>query len=646
MAFLAGLGWLGWKSLKGQEAIAEQERVDRLDTSTNLVVSRIQQSLTDIESELAGLATIAEPDLVKAASDYGGRIPSDGLLVIFSSGAVQAYPAGRLLYFPAVPIHEEHIVSAFAAGEAYEDRDDLAGAIQYFDELKKTTDDVLTRAGALVRLARDQRRIGRLDQALGTYSELAQLGAVSSVVGPSDLLAWRKRCEILRELGLMADLAREARALESELNRGHWPLTHQAYDDYVREVRQWIASSGGASRAPADPDALTSSLAETVDDLWEQWQRNPRPPGLQTLRKSSDSGGGQILTIGRGAPDRFVGLVAGPGFLLERVGRPLRGVSQSENVEVELGTLEGQNVLEPGPLTPGGARKTIVAETRLQWQVRVVSSEAAGGSTLTGGGWLLAGGLSFVFLLVVAGTYFSARAMAREMEATRLQSDFVAAVSHEFRTPLTLLRQFSDMLAEGRVSSDEERSKYYAALQRGTRRLTRLVENLLDFQRLEAGSQAFKLKPLAAQEWVEGLTSEFQEEVRSQGYGVEVNWEGPPGVIVRADETVLGRALWNLLDNAVKYSPDCKTIWVDGRLDGDRVTIGVRDRGIGVPSEEQRAIFGKFVRGASSNGHVVKGTGLGLALVQQIVQAHGGTVRLESTVGEGSTFWISLPAHG
>jgi hypothetical protein len=76
MAFLAGLGWLGWKSLKGQEAIAEQERVDRLDTSTNLVVSRIQQSLTDIESELAGLATIAEPDLVKAASDYGGRIPS------------------------------------------------------------------------------------------------------------------------------------------------------------------------------------------------------------------------------------------------------------------------------------------------------------------------------------------------------------------------------------------------------------------------------------------------------------------------------------------------------------------------------------------------------------------------------------------
>jgi hypothetical protein len=119
-------------------------------------------------------------------------------------------------------------------------------------------------------------------------------------------------------------------------------------------------------------------------------------------------------------------------------------VSQSENVEVELGTLEGQNVLEPGPLTPGGARKTIVAETRLQWQVRVVSSEAAGGSTLTGGGWLLAGGLSFVFLLVVAGTYFSARAMAREMEATRLQSDFVAAVlarvSYAAHTASSVLR--------------------------------------------------------------------------------------------------------------------------------------------------------------------------------------------------------------
>jgi signal transduction histidine kinase len=108
--------------------------------------------------------------------------------------------------------------------------------------------------------------------------------------------------------------------------------------------------------------------------------------------------------------------------------------------------------------------------------------------------------------------------MTREMEAVRLKSDFVAAVSHEFRTPLTLLRQFSDLLAEDRVSNEQERRRYYAAIQRGTRRLTRLVEDLLDFGRMEAGSRSFRFERVDVRSWFTKLTSEFEEEIRSKGY--------------------------------------------------------------------------------------------------------------------------------
>ena len=247
-------------------------------------------------------------------------------------------------------------------------------------------------------------------------------------------------------------------------------------------------------------------------------------------------------------------------------------------------------------------------------------------------------------LLAVAGSYFSARAMTRELETARLQSDFVAAVSHEFRTPLTSLRQFTDLLADGRQSSQEDRDQYYGALRRGTQRLTRLVENLLDFGRMDAGSHEVILQAVPAKELVQRVVAEFQEEVQHRGYQVDLAWHGDEAV-VHADAAALERALWNLLDNAAKYSPRSKTIWVRGDVEDGRFVLSVRDQGIGIPKDEQSEVFRKFVRGAAATASAVKGTGLGLTLVRQIVEAHGGEVRLESRPGEGSTFSIVLPTQ-
>jgi signal transduction histidine kinase len=173
-----------------------------------------------------------------------------------------------------------------------------------------------------------------------------------------------------------------------------------------------------------------------------------------------------------------------------------------------------------------------------------------------------------------------------------------------------------------------------------------LVENLLDFGRLEAGSRAFDLRPSPAKELVERIVVEFREEAIGRGYRVEMSWLGSGDGVVLADAPALGRALWNLMQNAVKYSPDCKTVWVEGIGRSDRVEIRVRDRGIGVPEADRDRIFEKFVRGGDLGGNGVKGTGLGLALVRQIIDAHGGEVTLESEVDEGSTFSMILPTQG
>ena len=175
---------------------------------------------------------------------------------------------------------------------------------------------------------------------------------------------------------------------------------------------------------------------------------------------------------------------------------------------------------------------------------------------------------------------------------------------------------------------------------RETERLRQLVEGLLDFGRLEGGG-AFRFERLDAASLVRDTVAECQEGVRADGYSIELS-PMPDAVFVRADHEALVRALWNLLDNAVKYSPDTRVVWVDLQARDERCLITVRDQGLGIPAAEQPHIFARFVRGAESKARRIRGTGIGLAMVRQIARAHGGDVRLESEPGRGSRFTIEL----
>lgn len=649
---LAGLGWLGWRSFQQDRAVEVQRVRDRLESATDLIAAEIRQNLAEVEEQLTRLSLLPAADVDEAGSAYSKDLGEDALIVVFESAAVRAYPSQRLLYYPALAAPEEPGGQQFAEGEVLEFRArDFAGAIAYFRDLARAHDDndERIRAGALLRLARNQRKAGQSDAALDTYRELASLGRVPVGGWPAELVARRARCDLIEQLGRRAELRVEAQQLDDDLHSGRWPLTRAAHMHFTAETRRWLEADGASLEGATGPTSVALSLATGVDSLWERWQEDRGALNMLAGRSSLVSHDRSVFLLWRGTTNRLVALVAGPGFLERQVVGPVQGLLERQGVGVVLADGEGQTLVSYQGTTGSQTQSVLrtMADTRLPWTLRVMSADPeADLAQLAARRRLLFAGLGFVALLAVAGSYFSARAMTREIEAARLQSDFVAAVSHEFRTPLTSLRQFTDLLADGRVSAEAERDNCYAALRRGTRRLTRLVENLLDFGRIEAGFHEFILEPLRAQDWVQRVTSEFLEEVRERGYRVELEWKGASEVLIRADEAVLGRALWNLLDNAVKYSPSCKTIWVEGAVEENWLIVSVRDHGVGVPTDEQREIFRKFVRGSVPTGHAVKGTGLGLALVDQIVQAHGGKVRLESRVGEGSTFSIVLPLAG
>jgi signal transduction histidine kinase len=171
--------------------------------------------------------------------------------------------------------------------------------------------------------------------------------------------------------------------------------------------------------------------------------------------------------------------------------------------------------------------------------------------------------------------------------------------------------------------------------------LTRLVESLLDFGRMEAGARPYRLEPLDVAALAEDVVRDFRQQV--DGAGFTIHYTGPPGgVMARADRDALTQALWNLLDNAVKYSGESRDVHVEVERNRD-VVIRVRDAGYGIAPSEQKQIFRKFARGAAAREHGVKGTGIGLAMVKHIVDAHGGTIRVDSEPDRGSTFTIGLP---
>jgi signal transduction histidine kinase len=295
-------------------------------------------------------------------------------------------------------------------------------------------------------------------------------------------------------------------------------------------------------------------------------------------------------------------------------------------------------------LTPGtdGAIERASSATGLPWTVLVASTDVqAELQQFAARRRLLLGSLVLVAIVICAGSYFIARAFARELAVARLQSDFVSAVSHEFRSPLTSMRQLSEIFNEA-ARSKARRKTYYQALDRATARLHKLVEGLLDFGRMEAGAMVYRKADVDGGALVTSVVSEFQREAVDRGYVVELKTpDHLPNI--HGDPEALGRALWNLLDNATKYSPECKTVWVDVEPEGRDLAIRVRDRGMGIPATEQREIMRKFVRGAGAAVAGIKGTGIGLAMVKHIVDAHGGALQLESAPGQGSTFSILLP---
>jgi len=316
--------------------------------------------------------------------------------------------------------------------------------------------------------------------------------------------------------------------------------------------------------------------------------------------------------------------------------------SDAQQSRVNVVDGEGRIVFGP-PLSRGGLTLGRPFETTLyKWTLNVTMTSAEELAAAVARRRVLEMvlvGLSGI--VVIAGLAVILVAAERERKLSNLKSDFVANVSHELKTPLSLVRMFGELLESGRVESDEKRQQYLQIIVSESERLGALIENVLDFAKVERGKAAYEFSSGRVGEVVSRAVEACRVRAERERVTLELNVaEALP--LVDLDERAIEIAIINLVDNALKYAPDGELVSVSVRQQASAIEIRVIDRGTGIPAEDRRRIFERFVRGKTALGKQVRGSGIGLALVKHIAEAHDGAVWVEDALPHGSVFVLTL----
>jgi signal transduction histidine kinase len=633
------LGVFALRTLRQEGRLAQQQIQERLERIAAQIGRDLDVQLTQWQNALQSTSreVMAEPISWPEMVREGVEAPGSGVIIWLDGKKLQAYPSGQLLYTIAdvsTPITpQEPLPASIAQAESLElSQKDYPRAIRAYQRLLDSSDATL-RPLLLHRLARSYHKASRFDDAVRAYQKLAKLNPAYIGELSSDLIARSELCALAAEHGDSAVLTTSALALYGDLTRGRWSLEKARYLYYSDQLRSWLKDSA----TKADQIKAIEKLEERKLALTDAVKKLLVEPKRLLFGNTA-----AYLAFWQTDPLRAIVLSA--DFLDSRLWPSVLSPAAADDLNAVLYSPDGKVVFGSPPEgvpSLSFTRPIGLAGTPFRMQVWPREPEKLYADLKQRQNLYMAT-LIFVVVLLVFGSYITTRTVKRELEVARMRANFVSTVSHEFRSPLTGIRQLAEMLFHGRVPGAERQRRYHKMILQESERLGRLVENLLDFSRMEEGRKEYRLAPLSTSAWLRELVGNFQSEITENGISIVANI---PEVLpaISADAEALGCAVHNLLDNAVKYSPGSKTVWLDASAGNGSVTISVRDQGVGIAEPDRKHIFDKFYRVGGEISLKVKGAGLGLSLVRHIVAAHGGAIECESRVGEGSEFAIRIP---
>jgi signal transduction histidine kinase len=616
------LALLGLRSVRAERIEREQQVREQQTQVARLADAALAAALSEVENALARAGKPTPPP----ADDFVFTIEPQGLLIFQHDkvwfGEADAPKLRAVEWPPATQLLIERAQAAEAQGS------------------------VRAAAGLY-------RRLMGAEPKLRGWAEisLARLGQERGEAGVSALLAsplW-SRAEELTPTGLpvallicpyVERLPREERGrfaplLRQTLERlrgGRWWLSYDERHFYDLELRRLLES---AEARPLADDARLGELAA----LERVIRASPPDKSAAATRSFERGGHGAYLILWTPANgDGWRGIALTPPRAAELSGAALAPLLAGQPFAAALRDARG-GLLWGG--LPHESPPSLAVPLQAVRGLELVFGGAAQGGWLRRRERLWYGFIVLLVVMLSVGLAMTARVVQREVELGRMQNEFIAAVSHEFKSPITSIRLLMERLTSGRVESAAV-GEYHVAICRETDRLERLVNRLLEAQQMQAARRQYNFAPASLHAIIEAAAAQLRPQAEAKSIRLEIRIEDAIPELP-LDKSALTDALENLLDNAIKYSPAGSRVAVTARAADHTVRVEVCDEGIGIEPGDLPRVFDRFYRARHGDRHSVKGTGLGLALVKAAVEAHGGTVEVESRPGQGSRFSLQLP---
>jgi len=650
-----------------------------------LFKTQILSRVNEVENTLQNL--VQTPSLIKR--DYEAinillhsRLDENNLLKQFFIVYSNAGP-----WFPPLQPVMNHSVSESTLGLTYAQQEklkqaetyefsqkDYQSAVSIYNDLMTVVTEKNGQAQLLNRIARNLTKSKDYKGAISIYSRIINEYPqnITSSGLPLVIIARLQKSDCFRKSGEYENGLNEALKLYEKLLANSWILSESQFFTYASLVKEMITdiwqNKPGELPAEEEFNRQLKQLSADHTSRIEQWQiirdlkiefipeflgrltqSGPNTQSLSHDYKSIDTNDFLVISImipdeNSKDPQGIMGVMINTDYLENEILTEIINVIPStEMARFSISNLNGRILYGERDTDEEISKTTEYFDNNFPpWRIDAYNAASTGIGLI---------GLhkSFYFwtiltllLILSFGVVLIVRTVAHEMEVLRIKSDFVSSVSHEFKTPLTSIKALTERLLEGKVKDQGKMKQYFSVISQDTNKLTHLVGNILDFAKIEEGKKEYCFEETDMLEWLDQTVENFKKENLQREITIRTRVpDDVPHLII--DKNAMSMAVNNLLDNAIKSSTEKNEIDVIVVKNENNILIKVKDYGIGIPLDELNKVFEKFYQGSNATKLSTKGTGLGLTLVRHTIESHGGEVKVESKINQGSTFTLSLP---
>lgn len=666
------LGILAFRGIKNDQALVESEQRRNLTETSNQIFQNLDKSLIKIENSLSDVAaqeTLITKEIFNSTilSQFNQQHKVVEGIFLLDNQTNPSLCSNGLIFLPDGYLPESStsiFPEALKKGWQYEfSEKDFGKAFQFYYALLINSNNIQTRGELLNAMARVQKKRGEFDSALAIYDSIQRNYSRIIIQNkiPLGIMAFLEKNSCYLQLSDSVSALENSIMLLKMMVDKHWDLEKSYFLDYLEKTDETIASCRNTknnsiqlllNEAESIKNIILTAQQKT-DYLLTFW--NNRESIAENLRskdktanyrhKYAINGRRYFYSLLSDAGNKEWIVIFNTSEILENMLNPmLQEQASSGNFYWEISDKDGERLSAsdniPNELLPV---KSDFPAGLPSWTLTMYPVNRGLLATFfrSGGGFFFYIFIA-VLVILVFGLIFTLQTVNNKVELSKMKSSFVSTVSHELKSPLTSIRQIAEILVHKKVSP-ERKEKYFNMILQQSERLSHLIENILDFSKMEAGQKQFHFENTDLTIVAENVIQSFQDRLAANNFQINLSISGSVHKI-SGDREAMEQVLYNLIDNAIKYSGKARKVDVNIDADDESVLVRVKDYGIGIQKNEQEKIFQQFYRVGEELIQTVKGTGIGLTIVKQIVEAHQGKISVESIPGEGSLFRLTFPA--